>query len=100
MNPNSCPTRRLAILALAVSCSGTVLGAHPSPQRKPSLSDEDINAIGHRNVGKGTNLYSLEMEKKLGEQLAKEVERSSKILGDPVVTEWRYYCRLTGETDT
>jgi len=75
-------------LALAVSCSGTVLGAHPSPQRKPSLSDEDINAIGHRNVGKGTNLYSLEMEKKLGEQLAKEVERSSKILGDPVVTEY------------
>ena len=88
MNLNSSLTRSIAIFALAFSCSGDVLRACPPPQAQPSRSDEDINAIGHRNVGKGTNLYSLEREKKLGEQLAKEVARSSKILDDPVVTEY------------
>ena len=86
MNLNSRLARTFVILALAVSSPGIVFGA--SPQFKPSRPDEDINAIGHRNVGKGTNLYSLENEKKLGEQLAKEVERSSKILDDLVVTEY------------
>ena len=86
MNLNSRLARTFVILALAVSSPGIVFGA--SPQFKPSRPDEDINAIGHRNVGKGANLYSLENEKKLGEQLAKEVERSSKILDDLVVTEY------------
>jgi beta-barrel assembly-enhancing protease len=40
------------------------------------------------NVGKGVNLYSLDREKKLGEQLAKEVERTSKLLDDSVLTEY------------
>lgn len=88
MNLNSSLTRSIAIFALAFSCSGDVLRACPPPQTQRSRSDEDINAIGHRNVGKGPNLYSLEREKKLGEQRAKEVERSSKILDDPVVTEY------------
>lgn len=88
MNLNSCLTRSIAIFILAFSCSGSVLRACPAPQTKPPRSDEDITAIGHRNVGKGINLYSLEKEKKLGEQLAKEVERSSKILDDPVVSEY------------
>ncbi len=68
MNLNSRLARTFVILALAVSSPGIVFGA--SPQFKPSRPDEDINAIGHRNVGKGANLYSLENEKKLGEQLA------------------------------
>jgi predicted Zn-dependent protease len=88
MNLNSSLTRSIAIFALAVFCPENVLRACPSPQGKPSRSDEDINAIGHRDVGKGMNLYSLEKEKKLGEQLAREVERSSKILDDLVVTEY------------
>ena len=88
MNLNSCLTRSIAIFALAVFCPGNVLRAYPSPQGKSSRSDEDINAIGHRDVGKGINLYSLEKEKKLGEQLAKEVERSSRILDDLVVNEY------------
>jgi predicted Zn-dependent protease len=33
-------------------------------------------------------LYSLDREKKLGEQLAKEVERTSKLLDDSVLTEY------------
>jgi predicted Zn-dependent protease len=54
----------------------------------PKNSKEDVEAIGNRNVGKGVNLFSLEREIGLGKQLAQEVERSSKLIDDPVVTEY------------
>src|SRR3981189_254760 len=55
---------------------------------KPKNSKEDVDAIGNRNVGKGMNFYSLEREIALGKSLAQEVERSSKPIADPVVTEY------------
>jgi predicted Zn-dependent protease len=88
MNLNSTLKRSLVILALALACPRTAVRAYPVPQFKPSGADEDLNAIGHRNVGKGVNLFSMDREKKLGEQLSKEVERSSKLLDDPVITEY------------
>ncbi len=54
----------------------------------PKNSREDVNDIGNRNLGKGVNFYSLEREIALGKQLAQEVERSSKMIDDPVVTEY------------
>src|SRR6202040_54399 len=54
----------------------------------PKNSKEDVEAIGNRGVGKGINLYSLEREIALGKGLAQEVERSSKMIDDPVVTEY------------
>src|SRR5215471_12852239 len=54
----------------------------------PKNSKEDVDAIGNRGVGKGINFYSLEKEIGLGKQLAQEVERSSKLVDDPVVTEY------------
>jgi beta-barrel assembly-enhancing protease len=66
-------------------------GSQPVQQKDtvtPKNSKEDIEAIGNRNVGKGINLYSLEREIGLGKQLAQEVERSSKLIDDPVVTEY------------
>src|SRR5260370_24212415 len=54
----------------------------------PKDSKEDVEAIGTRSVGKGINLYSLERESSLGKSLAQEVERSSKLIDDPVVTEY------------
>jgi predicted Zn-dependent protease len=54
----------------------------------PKNSKEDVEAIGNRSVGKGINFYSLEKEIGLGKQLAQEVERSSKLVDDPVVTEY------------
>jgi predicted Zn-dependent protease len=54
----------------------------------PKNSKEDVDAIGNRNVGKGVNFYSLEHEIALGKSLAQEVERSSKLIDDPVVTEY------------
>jgi beta-barrel assembly-enhancing protease len=54
----------------------------------PKNTKEDVDAIGNRNVGKGINFYSIEKEIALGKSLAQEVERSSKLIDDPVVTEY------------
>jgi predicted Zn-dependent protease len=54
----------------------------------PKNTKEDVDAIGNRNVGKGINFYSLEKEIALGKGLAQEVERSSKLIDDPVITEY------------
>jgi beta-barrel assembly-enhancing protease len=54
----------------------------------PKNTKEDVDAIGNRGVGKGVNFYSLEKEIALGKGLAQEVERSSKMIDDPVVTEY------------
>jgi predicted Zn-dependent protease len=51
-------------------------------------SKADVDAIGNRNVGGGMNFYSLEREMALGKQLAQEVERSAKLIDDPVVSEY------------
>jgi beta-barrel assembly-enhancing protease len=66
-------------------------GPQPVPQKDtvtPKNSKEDVEAIGNRNVGKGMNFFSLEREISLGKALAQEVERSSKLIDDPVVTEY------------
>jgi predicted Zn-dependent protease len=83
------------MLAIAALVCATPPSAFPAPQSNPSGSIEDINAIGHRTVGKGTNFYSWDKEKELGKQLAQEVERSSKLLDDPVVIE---YVNRIGQT--
>jgi predicted Zn-dependent protease len=54
----------------------------------PKTSKDDVDAIGNRSVGKGVNFYSIEKEIALGKQLAQEVERSAKMVDDPVVTEY------------
>jgi beta-barrel assembly-enhancing protease len=64
----------------------------PIPQKdKPDVktgSKADVEAIGNRGVGKGVNFYSLEREMALGKGLAQEVERSAKLIDDPVVSEY------------
>jgi predicted Zn-dependent protease len=49
---------------------------------------KDPDEIGNRDVGKGVNFYSLEKEIALGKQMATDVERSSKIINDPVISEY------------
>src|SRR6202043_2907413 len=51
-------------------------------------SEADVNANGDRGVGKGVNFYSLEREIALGKGLAQEVERSAKLIDDPVIAEY------------
>ena len=56
---------------------------------KPGSID-DVNAVGTRNIGgRGLgNWYSTEGEIKMGKQYADEVEKSVKLITDPVVTEY------------
>lgn len=82
------PLTALAVLAFVVWLCGSGALASPPPQNKRSKSDADINAIGHRNITHDANFYSPEKEKELGKVLSQEVERSSKLLNDPIVTEY------------
>lgn len=59
-----------------------------TPKNVKPGSENDVNSVGNRNVGKGINLYSLEREIALGKQAAQEVEKTSKMINDPVVTEY------------
>ena len=51
---------------------------------------EDVNAVGNRDVGgRGLgNWYSTDTEIKMGKTYADEVEKSSKLITDPVVDEY------------
>ncbi len=57
-------------------------------QPPPQQSKYDVTLIGHRNVGTGLNFYSLEREIAVGQELAKQVEQSSKLVTDPEITEY------------
>jgi predicted Zn-dependent protease len=56
-----------------------------------ALADDkkkDPDQIGNRNVGSGINFYSTAREIALGKQLAEEVRKQSKLVDDPVVSEY------------
>jgi predicted Zn-dependent protease len=66
-------------------------GQQTPAQTEPDVkkgSKDDVEAIGNRNVGKGLNLYSLEKEIAIGKYYAQEVEKSSKLVDDPIVNEF------------
>ena len=48
----------------------------------------DVDMIGRRDVGKGLDFYSFDRERMMGEQLAREVEQSVRLVRDPMVTEY------------
>jgi len=53
--------------------------------RKIAVKD-DPNQIGNRKVAKGWNLYSLDKEIALGKAMADELQRSVRIVDDPVIS--------------
>lgn len=55
-------------------------------KKKPSKKNPDD--IGERDVGKGINWYSIEKEIALGKGLAQDIERSAKLIDDPVISEY------------
>ena len=79
MNARTVPVCGLLAVSLFVT-PAFILG-----QSKRSKSDENIDAIGHRNIAQGPNNYSLESEKQVGENLAKEVAKVSKFVSDPEI---------------
>ncbi len=68
--------------------------APPAPKPVKEYHDgsiRDLGAIGNRNVGCGRgigNWYSLEKQIAMGKQFAVQVENTSKMVKDPVVTEY------------
>jgi predicted Zn-dependent protease len=79
--------RRLSLLKSSVSLSLAFLLAVPFTAF-PDDKKSDPDAIGDRNVSGHLDWYSLEKEIALGKQLAQQVERQSKIVNDPVVSEY------------
>ena len=85
---------RVALRWIAPLLLAAALGAAAGPdedredQPKPTNPKQDVSKIGDRNVGKAVNLYSLEKEIQLGRQLAADVERTAKIVDDPVISEY------------
>jgi beta-barrel assembly-enhancing protease len=71
------------ILGFSVMCSLLSFSAIAADDK-----EKDPDQIGNRDVGKGLNWYSMEREIALGKQLAQQVERSAKILQDPVISEY------------
>ncbi len=85
--------------------SGTVPATAPSDsatQNKPAIQPadpdkvkhdggkNDVDAVGNRKIGaRGLgNWYSIESDIKMGKQYAQMVDSSSKLISDPVVTEY------------
>ena len=73
--------------------------ANSSPDTDPnkklkgvkSGSENDVNAIGNRNIGKGKSLgdwYSLDSEIRMGKEYAQQIEASVKLNQDPVINEY------------
>jgi beta-barrel assembly-enhancing protease len=87
-SPPPTPDREKAPPASEQTQDGQKQPVQQQDKVNPKSSKEDVEAIGNRKVGGGLNLYSLEKEIALGKGLAQEVERSSKLIDDPVVTEY------------
>jgi len=60
----------------------------PLPAFPQNKKEKDPDASGDRNVSGKVNFYSLEKEIGLGKQLAQDVERQSKVINDPVISEY------------
>jgi predicted Zn-dependent protease len=74
--------RRGIVLLLALTLLG-VPTATAGPKKKKNADTENI---GQRDINKGSwNLYSPEREMALGAELARQAERSSHLVKDPVV---------------
>ncbi len=83
--------RRLVFLKSSVSVALALLLSIPLPALpadKDKGSEKDPDAIGDRNVSGKVNFYSLEKEIALGKSMAQQVERQSKVINDPIVSEY------------
>jgi predicted Zn-dependent protease len=80
----------LVAIFLGMGISASAQDAKQDDKDNKSSLDpkEDVDQIGDRDVGKGMNFYSLEEEIALGKSMAQQVEQQSRMIQDPVVTEY------------
>ena len=64
----------------------TVLAQQQKDKKKNPK--DDVEQIGNRDVDGNLNWYSLEREVAIGKRLAQEVERSVRLVDDPVINEY------------
>ncbi len=75
-----------SVFVLLALIASSTLG---QTQQKPLDDKDNPLMIGKRNINKGQiDFYSLDKEVALGRQLAAEVDRESKFITDPLVTEY------------
>src|SRR5437588_13074386 len=79
---------RLIHLRSFTSITLALLIATPFTVFPKDSKEKDPEAIGDRNVSGKVNFYSLEKEIAIGKQLAQQVERQSKVVNDPVISEY------------
>ena len=63
----------------------------PTPKTYHDGSIRDLNAVGNRNVGCGRgvgNWYSLDRQIAMGKEYSQQVESTSKLITDPLITEY------------
>ena len=83
---SSCPGSSAADTA---DSEHSVVQLETGPEAKPSNSEKyDVNRIGQRNTGKGVNLYSLEKERALGQEMAETIDRQTKFVTDPNIVKY------------
>ncbi len=84
----------LAILLFSSGLAAAAPGDDPNNQPVKLKHDggiNDLDAIGNRNVGCGRgigNWYSVEGQINMGRQYAEQIDSSSKLIKDPVITEY------------
>src|SRR6266550_3025296 len=86
----------LAIAILLLTSGVALAGPGDDPKNEPVKlkhdgSINDLGAIGNRNVGCGRgigNWYSVEGQINMGRQYAEQIDSSSKLIKDPVITEY------------
>jgi predicted Zn-dependent protease len=76
----------------AAAASPTPVLVEPGSQMEKikSGSIDDVSAVGNRDIGgRGMgNWYSTDSEIRMGRQYAAEIEKSTKFINDPVITEY------------
>jgi len=78
----------LAACFLAIAMSSSAALAQQDPDKVKKGTESDVNAVGNRKVGHGWDMYSIQREIALGKQLSQEVEKTSKLVHDPVIVNY------------
>lgn len=80
--------QRLSVFLLVMSLVLPAAGVAKEIENDSKKPKEDVSAIGERDVDGSLNFYSIEKEIALGKQMADEVEKTAKIVVDPVISEY------------
>ena len=85
----------LLLIAVPVLAQDKTAPATPQPAAAQSLAKsalserENPELVGKRNINKSQiNFYSFEKEVALGRSMAQEVDRSAKLIDDPIIAEY------------